>query len=83
MGQTCWISLTPLALKLLHLILVMCCQSQCHQLQTLIIIHLASMCWEIGHVSATTAMDVLWHTASWDSELVVSDMSIHEHNTII
>ena len=73
----CWTSMTPPALKL-HTILVMGCQCQYHQLQTLIIVHSALMCWELGHVNATTAMDVLWHTASW--ELVVSD--IHGHNTI-
>ena len=77
MGQTCWIS-TSMALTLLQKHLLIWYPSQYHQLQTLINVHLALMCWELGHVSATTAMDVLWHTASW--ELVVSD--IHIHNTI-
>ena len=41
--------------------LLICYRSICHQLQTLINVHLVWMCWELVHVSATTAMDMLWH----------------------
>ena len=75
-GQMCWISMTPPALILLQKGLLVCYRSICHQLQTLINVHLVWMCWVLVHVSATTAMDMLWHIQQVGNLLWVTYMDI-------